>query len=595
MATGRPRGPWHSTACVLALWSLAMVAQAFDLAGYRRIAASERARGIELGREALAQGVFAEDPRNRLRLLWYMGGAALGAPDDAALAEVASELEALQARGVDGAGSLAGFLRGGRRLGLGDTGNGLVEILTAANAVPADDDELRSIAAAELCRAYAGGDAPERGLPHCRRHRALVELHGDVAARARASYLEASVLSTAGQRELAIPQWRRSLALFREAGLDALAGRAAGSLAWDLNASGAHAEALEMAGLAVREAQRAGNPISVCIARGQEARALLGLARHAAAQDAIDAAKACLAGLDSPSTLRDLLLVERDLLQQQGAVAARIAMLETQIARLSGEAVAPEQAQAIDSLEQRYLQREQGLRIRELEQENLRKELEIESARQALEAQRQAAQQQRLAMAGWAVAAGVLLVVLLATALVLRTQSRLARTLREHAYRDGLTRLPNRRALVERLQGLLAEGQGRSHALLLVDLDHFKAINDTHGHPVGDRVLAEVAACLARHEPPGGMIARLGGEEFVVLQPDCDEARADAAARALREAIAGMEVLLNDGTRVQVTASIGVAMSDRAEGDQSRWIGGADAALYRAKAAGRDRVELAWA
>src|SRR5690606_34097928 len=174
----RPRGLLLGLVLAALAWPAA-AAQDFDLAAYRQLAASDRTRGIREGREALAAGVFAEEPRQRMLLLWYMGGAAIGAPDELALREVIQHLEALQTEGQAGAGSLAGFLRGARRIDLGDTGEGLVQALTAANALPDDDDELRRIGASELCRTYAMAGEPTRGAPHCQRHTRLVQATGD--------------------------------------------------------------------------------------------------------------------------------------------------------------------------------------------------------------------------------------------------------------------------------------------------------------------------------------------------------------------------------------------------------------------------------
>src|SRR5690606_5122833 len=140
----------------------------------------------------------------------------------------------------------------------------------------------------------------------------------------------------------------------------------------------------------------------------------------------------------------------------------------------------------IDALEQRYVQREQELRIRELEQENLRKELEIEAARQSAQEQEQVAREQRLMALVWGGATLALVLLLAAAGWAMSAQRRLAASLKDQAYRDGLTRLPNRRALLERVQSLVAREPDGPHALLMVDIDHFKAVNDGRGHLVGD-------------------------------------------------------------------------------------------------------------
>jgi diguanylate cyclase (GGDEF)-like protein len=589
----RPRGLLLGLVLAALAWPAA-AAQDFDLAAYRQLAASDRTRGIREGREALAAGVFAEEPRQRMLLLWYMGGAAIGAPDELALREVIQHLEALQTEGQAGAGSLAGFLRGARLIDLGDTGEGLVQALTAANALPDDDDELRRIGASELCRTYAMAGEPTRGAPHCQRHTRLVQATGDAVALARAHYLEASVLSLSGNLEAAIPLWRQAREGFADAGLPALAGRAAGGLAVDLIALDDYAGALDMAREAVVAATEAGNAISISIAERQEAEALLGVGRVDEAGEVVQRALARMEGLDHPPTLRDLLQVQRTILVAQDATPDQLAELDARLAVFDTEAPEPEHTGVIDELERRYVQREQALRIRELEQENLRKELEIESARQrAIEHERKA-REQRLMSLLWGVATVALVLLLGAAAWILRAQRRLAASLRDQAYRDGLTRLPNRRALLEHVQDLLMRQPEGPHALLMVDIDHFKHINDSRGHLVGDRVLARVAACLAASEPEGGLVARLGGEEFVVLAPNLPRESAVALAEQLRVAVAALELATGDETPFQVTASLGVAFFP-APGisDHTAWLGAADAALYSAKREGRNRVVVA--
>lgn len=156
--------------------------------------------------------------------------------------------------------------------------------------------------------------------------------------------------------------------------------------------------------------------------------------------------------------------------------------------------------------------------------------------------------------------------------------------LRHLAETDALTGLPNRRHFL-RLAGealVRARDDGRRVSLIMLDLDHFKAINDTHGHQVGDMVLCAVARCLERCLPDGDCVGRLGGEEFGVLLPGCDPAGACARAEGLRRAIAD----LAPGGHA-ITASLGVAAGDR---DVDALLALADECLYAAKRAGRNRV-----
>lgn len=158
---------------------------------------------------------------------------------------------------------------------------------------------------------------------------------------------------------------------------------------------------------------------------------------------------------------------------------------------------------------------------------------------------------------------------------------------------DVLTGLPNRRALDERASGLLA--QARRHgwpvALLVFDLDHFKQINDQHGHPVGDQVLRSAAAIARDQVREGELLVRHGGEEFVVLAVDCRPDDALRLAERLRAALAATPILTEGGPTLNVTASLGLACAAAGElTDLNSLLCEADMALYAAKAAGRNRV-----
>src|SRR3984885_10111442 len=157
---------------------------------------------------------------------------------------------------------------------------------------------------------------------------------------------------------------------------------------------------------------------------------------------------------------------------------------------------------------------------------------------------------------------------------------------------DGLTGLPNKRAVTDALKRTVAQASTTQAplALLLIDLDHFKQINDRGGHAVGDQVLANVGAMLRSVLRAQDFAGRNGGEEFAVLLPDTEIATALAVAERIRIAVA--EILL-PGSDVSVTASIGVAGFPDHASTVDRLERLADAALYLAKRQGRNRVELA--
>ena len=156
----------------------------------------------------------------------------------------------------------------------------------------------------------------------------------------------------------------------------------------------------------------------------------------------------------------------------------------------------------------------------------------------------------------------------------------------EHlATRDGLTGLANRRLFEETLEREVARSHRRRAplALVVLDVDHFKDVNDTVGHQAGDAVLREVAQAMVGNTKASDLPARYGGDEFVVLLPDCTRADALRVAERLRAAVAA------EVSAVPVTVSAGVgAMPDNA-GNGERLVAAADAALYAAKREGRDR------
>jgi diguanylate cyclase (GGDEF)-like protein len=169
---------------------------------------------------------------------------------------------------------------------------------------------------------------------------------------------------------------------------------------------------------------------------------------------------------------------------------------------------------------------------------------------------------------------------------------RLQETLRSSSERDPLTDLYNRRHLEISLQRELARAQrhGFPVSLIMLDVDHFKDFNDTNGHEAGDEVLRNVAHVLKRHTRIEDVACRYGGEEFLIVLPSCSMDDAYAKAEAIREAIAQQQVFARGAALPRITASLGLA-SYPEDGDRmERLIGEADAALYRAKATGRNRI-----
>jgi diguanylate cyclase (GGDEF)-like protein len=163
--------------------------------------------------------------------------------------------------------------------------------------------------------------------------------------------------------------------------------------------------------------------------------------------------------------------------------------------------------------------------------------------------------------------------------------------LRTQALRDPLTGLYNRRYMEDVLERYanLAERNGSSLSAIMIDLDQFKRLNDEHGHAVGDAVLRAVASSIVGAIRPSDVACRYGGEELVVLLPDCSLGEAVGKAELLRGRIESLSDI--HGTRI--TASLGVATMPETATNMTEILPSADAALYRAKQAGRNRAEAA--
>ncbi|MBX9905539.1 MAG: diguanylate cyclase [Burkholderiales bacterium] len=173
-------------------------------------------------------------------------------------------------------------------------------------------------------------------------------------------------------------------------------------------------------------------------------------------------------------------------------------------------------------------------------------------------------------------------------------RKRLETELRELAATDMLTGLPNRRAFITRLEeehARLKRFDAQQAAVLMLDLDYFKKINDTWGHPAGDAVLRRVGEVINAQIREVDLCSRLGGEEFAVLLTGAAPVAAREFAERLRRGIADITVM-HEGNNIKVTASIGVAALRATDDDADAALMRADRALYGAKEAGRDRVEI---
>lgn len=168
---------------------------------------------------------------------------------------------------------------------------------------------------------------------------------------------------------------------------------------------------------------------------------------------------------------------------------------------------------------------------------------------------------------------------------------------REEAFVDSLTRILNRRGLDHQLDKLLQQPltPGGTHGLVMLDIDHFKRINDNHGHLMGDRVLAAIGEVLRTTvQQPGHLVARYGGEEFAILMPNATLQQAAELAESVRSRTKAMKLRNRTTNEVVLTVTVSAGAATLHSGESgTEWIGRADAALYRSKEGGRDRVTCA--
>jgi diguanylate cyclase (GGDEF)-like protein len=165
--------------------------------------------------------------------------------------------------------------------------------------------------------------------------------------------------------------------------------------------------------------------------------------------------------------------------------------------------------------------------------------------------------------------------------------------LSELSLKDPLTGLSNRRyfqnILVREIE--MVARSGEPALLLMLDIDHFKSVNDTHGHPAGDAVLQVVAKTLTACVRPMDTVARFGGEEFVIILPSCQGHYGQQVAERIREAVSALTIPISSGSTLRVTISIGGAYAPRwVRSTAELWLERADIELYRAKSEGRNRV-----
>jgi diguanylate cyclase (GGDEF)-like protein len=299
------------------------------------------------------------------------------------------------------------------------------------------------------------------------------------------------------------------------------------------------------------------------------AEALAALDRSTEANAVLDKLATAVRERQDELALADWLRVRARTLQQLGHWQAAYAALD--------------EARALEQHKHEQQLSEQSARLR-MQFNRARDAEELAALRQLNEQGQRLRQTQAVAL--------VLFMLLLAALLVVAVRKvRQARLLHNLASTDELTGLPNRRALFAYLGQQLAQtrASGVRLSVLAVDVDHFKRINDSHGHAVGDLVLRHVAQVLAGGLRERDRLGRVGGEEFVAVLPDAELAAAEQVAERMRAALAGAPLQVDAVGELRVTVSIGVARARAGESPEAM-LARADEALYGAKNAGRDTV-----
>ncbi|MFN4291402.1 MAG: diguanylate cyclase [Permianibacter sp.] len=389
----------------------------------------------------------------------------------------------------------------------------------------------------------------------------------------------ASTLELKGDLQAALPHYHAALALARELGHAedvALTERAIGGLLVKL---GRAEEAMPLLDAALAFFQRNRNAENLAMLQLSRGLALHALAQPEQALQALTEADRYFTAVDNPRFLERIRQAQAAIYQAQGKHAAAVEALQQQL-QLRERLAEQLNANLISRLRVQFDTARKEQQNQQLQRENALHE-------QALAAGQRIRMQQSVIIALTALVAIVL------AYLFFRQRSQ-AERMRVMALTDELTRLPNRRHVFQVLTEQLQEAhqQGRDYCVLMLDIDHFKQINDRHGHDVGDKVLQRVAHCLRTTLRPGDVVGRVGGEEFLVLLPAT--AIGDAAEVAERMRTAVSQLSLNQvAAGLQASISMGLAARLPDERTGSALLKRADEALYQAKQGGRNRVVVA--
>ena len=445
--------------------------------------------------------------------------------------------------------------------------------------------QARSLAFLAYLTAGAG-EADEAWRQFAQAER-LARQQGSPALIAQTKITEAAIAGHLDQHQRALRAAEESLPLARKAHAPRLEARALTNLSDDYGKSGRPADALRAVERALPLVRRYGDARAEAILQNNRGLALIGLGRiaeaHGALERLLDERGRVGATAQQANTLREF----SDALAHAGDIAGALELYHRE-RKLTEEFMALNRKTALDALHQRYDREAKQKSIELLSRDNALKSAELDNRRL----------QQRIWLATAALLALAGALVTLLYRRVRETNRELAEShawLRVQSQRDPLTGLANRRHFqdVMQAQGVRA-GAGFEGALLLVDVDHFKHVNDGHGHDAGDQVLKEMAQRLKDAVRSEDLVVRWGGEEFLVYAPQLSPGQADALAERVLRSVGERPMAEGSEASLHVTVSIGYARYPlpphelRVAWEQA--VNLADMALYTAKAQGRNRA-----
>ncbi|HEU4858042.1 MAG TPA: tetratricopeptide repeat-containing diguanylate cyclase [Rhodanobacteraceae bacterium] len=562
----------------------------------RTLSASNPHELIVQVRAALDAGVYVNHPAGEREALWWMGHAGVNLSDDAAVTEAVARLKSLGSVGHDTlAQSYAGFLSADLRILRGDGGGVSDALQAAAIQLDSDDPAHRALAKFQLCDAYSMAGQYEHSQPLCEDADAAFGALHDDWNQAQAKNDEGNNAYALGQYGKAGAFYRQAQALYEKVGDHSQALMVGDNLAQVYLKQGKPQQAIVLSRASLVDERAAGRESDAMNSQYDIARALQAMGRQREAMELIatTVAEARKAHLDAQ--LPELLAEQSRMAEAGGNLKLALAS-EREAMQVAGAHWQASLRSQQAELGARYAAREKEVRIQALERNNQVKALKLKAAQTDVARNALQLRRQRGTLVAVMVAALSLVLGLVSLLLLLRSQRRHARELRRQAHEDPLTGVDNRRGFFQRVQALLDRRDSDApplHVLLLFDFDYFKRVNDRCGHPFGDIVLNVSLQCLRGVVAGRGCLARLGGEEFVVLCPHLGGAEALQLAEDMRVAIGALK-FPDAPDDLEVTISIGLALFDGVHcRDVGSWLRAADNAMYAAKARGRDQIVVA--